>query len=233
MPYLSREGEVFVLYLGNEGEDDNESRFHPDWMDAVHARLDEVEASEGPAALVVTATGKFFSNGLDVEWIFGNLDGLPEYLDRSHTIFSRLLAFPMPTVAAISGHAFGAGAMLAMSTDFQVMRSDRGFFCLPEVDLGMPFTVGMSALLNSRLPKQAAIEAMTTGRRYGGADALASGIVQAALPGEEVLPTAIERAASLIAKRGPNLGSIKRSIHGALLGDLAITTRETGFSFGQ
>ncbi len=224
---------MFVLYLGNEGEDDNENRFHPDWMDAVHARLDEVEASEGPAALVITATGKFFSNGLDVQWIFGNLDGLPEYLDRSHTIFSRLLSFPLPTVAAIGGHAFGAGAMMAISADFQVMRSDRGFFCLPEVDLGMPFTVGMAALINSRLPKQTAIEAMTTGRRYGGPDALGAGIIQTAVPGEDVLPTAIKHAASLVAKRGPNLAGIKRSIHGALLDDLAIETRGTGLTFGQ
>ncbi|GGC65927.1 enoyl-CoA hydratase/isomerase family protein [Hoyosella rhizosphaerae] len=232
MPYLTRDGDVFVLYLGNEGEQDNENRFHPDWMDAVHASLDEVEASEGPAALVVAATGKFFSNGLDVEWIFGNLDKVPEYLDRSHTIFSRLLTFPMPTVSAIQGHAFGAGAMLAISTDFQVMRSDRGFYCLPEVDLSMPFTVGMNALLNSRLPKQTAIEAMTTGRRFGGEDALKSGIVQSAVPGEDVLATAVSRVANNASKRGPNLAGIKRSIHGDLLAALAVKTRDTPFSFG-
>src|ERR1051325_8852588 len=72
MPYLERDGDVFVLYLGNEGQTDNENRFHPDWIDAVHGLLDEVEASEGPAALVTVATGKFYSNGLDTDWLFAN-----------------------------------------------------------------------------------------------------------------------------------------------------------------
>src|SRR5690606_12300954 len=85
MPYLERSGDVFVLYLGNEGETDNENRFSPGWIDAFHAALDEVEASEGPAALVTVATGKFYSNGLDTDWVFGNLDKIHGYLDRVHT----------------------------------------------------------------------------------------------------------------------------------------------------
>lgn len=47
MPYLEREGDVFVVYLGSEGQADSENRFHPDWIDAFHGLLDQVEASEG------------------------------------------------------------------------------------------------------------------------------------------------------------------------------------------
>ena len=65
MPTLDRHDDVFVLDLG-----DTENRFHPDWLTAVHAALDEVEAAEGPRALVTAATGKFFSNGLDLTgWV--------------------------------------------------------------------------------------------------------------------------------------------------------------------
>ncbi len=96
MPYLNRQGDVFVLYLGNEVRRDNENRFHPDWIDATHALLDEVEAHEGPAALVTTATGKFLHERPHTDWIFGNLDKLPGYLDRVHTVFSRLLAADLP-----------------------------------------------------------------------------------------------------------------------------------------
>lgn len=232
MPYLDRDGDVFILNLGNEGETDNENRFHPDWIDATHAALDEVEAHEGPAALVTTATGKFFTNGLDTTWIFANTDKLPEYLDRVHTIYSRLLAFPMATVAAVQGHSFGAGAMLATSHDFRVMRADRGFYCLPEVSLNMPFTVGMSALLNTRLPKQTAVEAMTTGRRYGGSDALGAGIVDEIADGDGVLTAAVTRAAALTATRGANLAGIKRGIHHDALAALATVTDKSNFSFG-
>ncbi len=111
-----------------------------------HALLDEVEAHDGPAALVTTATGKFCSNGLDTDWVFANLTELPAYLDTVHDLYVRMLTFPAATVAAVQGHAFGAGAMLALAHDFRVMRADRGFWCLPEVQLNMPFTVGMSAL---------------------------------------------------------------------------------------
>ncbi|MGC0364976.1 enoyl-CoA hydratase/carnithine racemase [Rhodococcus sp. 27YEA15] len=232
MPYLERDGDVFILYLGNEGEADNENRFGPDWIDELHGKLDEVEAHEGAAALVTTATGKFYTNGLDTNWIFANLDGLPGYLDKVHSIYTRLLTFPMATVAAVQGHAFGAGAMLASAHDFQVMRADRGYYCLPEVSLNMPFTVGMSSLLTSRLPKQTAIEAMTTARRFGGADALAAGIVQEIADGDSVLAAAVARAAAATATHGANLAGIKAGIHRAALADLATPTDKSNFSFG-
>lgn len=235
MPYVTRTDDVFTLFLGDEGvelsETNPENRFSPDWVDAVHARLDEIEAQAAgsPAALVVTATGKFFSNGLDVMYILANAEQLPTYLDRVHTVFSRLLTFPMTTVAAVNGHAFGAGAMLVLSCDFAVMRDDRGFFCLPEVSLKMGFTVGMASLLRSRLPYQTAVEAMTTGRRYGGADAVAAGIVAGAVSEAELLPAATARAAANAAADGPTLNKIKNDLHTLLIADLAVPTTEVKF----
>ncbi len=234
MPYLERDGDVHILFLGDkDGPENNESRFHPDWIDAVHALLDEVEATEGPSALVTTATGKFFTNGLDTDWLFANLGRVPWYLDRVHTLYSRLLAFPMATVAAVQGHAFGAGAMLATAHDFRIVRADRGFYCLPEVNLSMPFTVGMSALVTSRLPKQVAIEAMTTGKRFGGADAVAAGIADHAAAKDEVLSSAVERAGALTSTRGKNLAGIKSGIHTDVLAALNTPTDESNFSFGN
>ena len=64
---------------------------------------------------------------------------------RVHELLARLLEIGVPTVAAIQGHAFAAGAMLALAHDERVMRADRGWSCLPEVDINIPFTPGMSA----------------------------------------------------------------------------------------
>ena len=208
MPQLDRDGEVFVLNLGSD-----ENRFNPDWLVALNALLDEVEAATGPRALVTTATGKFWTNGLDLTWLSENLDQRRPFVDSVHALFARFLALPMPTVAACQGHVFAAGAMLALAHDARVMRVDRGFFCLPEVDIQIPFTPGMGALIQARLAPQVAHEAMTTGRRYGGELALAADIVDAAVPEQEVRPEAVARAAALAGKAGPTLGAIKEQMY--------------------
>lgn len=232
MPFLERDGDVFVLTLATADGTNPENRFHPDWVAQVHSLLDEAEAAEGPAALVTVGAGKFYSNGLDTDYLFAHADTMPRYLDLVHTVYTRLLRFPMATVAAVQGHAFGAGAMLALCHDTVTMREDRGYFCLPEVSLGMPFTVGMSTLLNRRLPRQTAIEAMTTGRRYGGTDAVAAGIAQNVASEADLLASAVEQAAARTAHRGPNLTSIKNSIHVDTLTALSVSTASSGFSFG-
>ncbi|OLF15973.1 enoyl-CoA hydratase-related protein [Actinophytocola xanthii] len=203
MPTLTRDADVFVLDLG-----DGENRFHPDWLTEVEEALATVEQTT-PRALVTTATGKIYSNGLDLEWLGRNGDQLTSYVGRVQELLARVLEFPAPTVAAIQGHAFAAGAMLALAHDFRVMRADRGYFCLPEVDIDIPFTPGMSALIQAKLTPAAAVEAMTTGRRFGGTDATAAGLVDAAVPETEVLATAVERVRPLAAKNPRTLAAIK------------------------
>src|SRR6185369_10462166 len=109
-------------------------------------------------------------------------------------LMGRVLVLPVPTVAAMNGHAFAAGGMLALAHDFRVMRADRGFFCLPEVDIQLPLAPGMTALIKNRLSPQAFRDTILTGARIGGADAQARGIVDEAVPGSEVLTRAIARA---------------------------------------
>jgi Delta3-Delta2-enoyl-CoA isomerase len=212
MPTLDRDGDVFLLNLG-----DGENRFNPEWVGAVSALLDEVAAADGPRALVTTATGKIWSNGLDLEWMGQNAGEIPAFVPTVHALFGQVLALPVPAVASIQGHCFAAGGMLAVAHDFRVMRGDRGFFCLPEVDINIPFTPPMAALIQARLSKATAHEAMTTGRRYGGTDALAAGIVDDAVGEDEVLARAVERAAALAGKAGPTLGAIKEGMYGPAL----------------
>jgi enoyl-CoA hydratase/carnithine racemase len=203
---LKRDDDVYVLDLG-----DGENRFHPDWLAAVNGALDEVE--QAPAPLVTTASSKIYSNGLDLDWLGQHGDQLQTYVAQVHGLLARMLAFPAPTVAAIPGHAFAGGAMFALAHDFRVMRADRGYFCLPEIDINIPFTPGMAALIQSKPTPAAAHEAMTTGRRYGGTDAAASGIVDEAVPEAEVLAKALERVRSLTGKNPQTLAAIKTQMY--------------------
>jgi len=215
VPTLDRDAEVFLLNLG-----DSENRFHPSWLDEVAGHLETVVSAEGPRALVTTATGKFFSNGLDLDWLQQNSGDFITYVVQVHRLFDRVLTLPVPTVAAIQGHAFAGGAMLALAHDFRVMRADRGYVCLPEVDINIPFTRGMSALIQGKLSAKTAHEAMTTGRRYGGTDALDAQIVDAVAHEDDVLSTAIEMARPLAAKAGDTLGTIKTRMYPAAIGAL-------------
>ncbi|TDC90642.1 enoyl-CoA hydratase/isomerase family protein [Actinomadura sp. 7K507] len=205
---LQRDGDVYVLRF-----DAGENRFSPGFLDAAEAALDTLEKNDGPAALVTAGTGKFYSNGLDLDWLGANEDRFEDYLRRIHGLFARVLSLPMPTVAALNGHAFAGGGMLALAHDFAVMRTDRGYFCLPEVDLGMTFTPGMNALIQARLPKRTAHEAMVTGRRYTAAQAEEAGIVQRTAAEEEVLPAAVEWAASMAGKNGKTVGKIRADLY--------------------
>jgi enoyl-CoA hydratase/carnithine racemase len=206
---VERTGEVAAVRMRA-----GENRFNPDNLDAIDAALDEVEgAYGGPSPLVITGEGRFFSNGLDLDWMSQAPAGEPvRVLDRVHALFARLLAFPSFTVAAVNGHAFAAGAMLALACDARVMRADRGFFCLPEVDIRIPFSPGMSALIAAKLPAAVAHEAMITGRRYGGTDAAAVGIVHEAAAEGEVLERARARAAAVGVKSPETMRAIKRGL---------------------
>ena len=212
MPALDRHDDVFILDIG-----DTENRFHPDWLASVNDLLDEVENAEGPRTLVTAATGKFFSNGLDLDWLSAHSGDASQYLSAVHELLARVLALPVITVAALQGHTFAAGAMFSLAHDFRVMRSDRGFWCLPEADINLPFTVGMSALIQARLTPQTAHEAMTTGRRYGGHDALAAAIVDRIADEHGVRQAAVEIAQPQAAKAGPTVGTIKTRMYGPVL----------------
>jgi Delta3-Delta2-enoyl-CoA isomerase len=215
MPVLDRQDQVFVLDLG-----DGENRFHPDWVASVTDALDEVAKADGPRALVTAATGKFYSNGLDLEWLMANPGRQEEYIASVHELLATLLSLPAVTVAAVQGHAFAAGAMFTLPHDFRVMRADHGYWCLPEVDINLPFTPGMSALIQGRLAPQTAHEAMITARRYGGHDAHAAGIVDRAVSEDAVRSAAIEIASAQADKAGDILGAVKAGMYGPVLAAL-------------
>lgn len=207
---LKDAGEGVRILTFNAGE----NRFHPDFLASFEDALSRLASDDDVRALVTTGSGKFYSNGLDLDWLTANGDQSEAYLKRVNALYAQLLELPLPTIVAVNGHAFAGGGMLALAHDFAVMRSDRGWFCLPEVDLGMPFTPGMSALIQARLSKATAHEAMITGRRYTGEEALAAGIVQKLAPEAEVLAEATAWASQLAAKNnGRAVGVIRRGMY--------------------
>jgi enoyl-CoA hydratase/carnithine racemase len=223
MASLERDGDVFVLNLG-----DAENRFNAESLDALEDHLDEVEAAPPPRALVSTASGKYWGLGLDLEWMATQGEEAAVFLARVHELLARTLELAVPSVAALQGHTFAAGAMFALAHDQRVMRADRGYFCLPEIDISLPFTPGMSALIAARLPNRTAHEAMTTGRRYGGTAAAEAWIVDEAVDEAEVMPRALARAEGLAGKDPGTLKAMKRTLYREILEALRAAPAVTG-----
>ena len=219
MPHLSQHDGVWLLDLG-----DGENRFSPSWIDTALALLDDAATGAPDRGLVTVATGKFWSNGLDVDWIGRHPERLAEYLTTVERLLGRVLRYPAPTAAAVQGHAFGAGAMLALAHDWRFMRADRGYLCLPEVDLGLPFNPGMLALLQAKLTPAQATELMITGRRLGGDQAQAAGVVTKAVDEPSLRSAAIGCVHAHAAKPAGAVGRIKQDLYApalALLEDAA------------
>ncbi|AYF79567.1 enoyl-CoA hydratase/isomerase family protein [Nocardia yunnanensis] len=216
---------MFVAYLGERGEGEGENRFHPDWVRGMEDLLDRVEGSSGARGLVTVGAGKFYSTGFDVEWAAAHPERINENVGRLLGLFARIVTLPMPTVAAINGHAYGAGAFLAVAHDYRVMRGDRGYVCFPGVTLGVNYAPGMVELAQAQLPLPLARRALVTGHRYGGAEALAAGLVDSVAGEDDVLRSAVEYAQSLAHTAGPALGHVKSTLYrtatAALLGSVA------------
>ena len=152
---LEQHGHVSVLTLNN-----GENRWTTNMVREMNLALDEVEQTEGPQALVTASSDpKFFSNGLDLEWITSDGEHIggdrKVFGDEAMKLFARLITFPMPTIAAVNGHAFGAGFMWALCHDQRVMRQDRGMMCANEVEIGMAIPEPELALFHHKLPRHA------------------------------------------------------------------------------
>lgn len=211
MPQLEKIDDVYLLRFSQPDDPAQapDNVFSLEFLDELEACIDELAAVTGPAALVTTGAGKFYSNGLDVEYAWGTEGALNPYIERVHEVFARVIELPMTTIAAINGHAFGAGAMLTLCHDVRLMRDDRGFWCLPEVARSMPFPPGMNALVKNTLPPQTSRLAMFTSHRFGAQDAQAAGIVDGISTEATLVDDCVQRAALATAVAGENIKGVR------------------------
>jgi len=206
-PRLERDGTVAVLNLGA-----GENRLNPDSTTAINALLDEIEGGHY-TAMVTAASGKIWCNGMDLPWLQGRFELGEQMLVGGELLSARILAFPVPTVAAVQGHAFGAGVILALAHDMRVMRIDRGFLCTPEVKFGGVFTPGNTTLLQARMTPQAAHRMVVLGMRFSAPEALAANLIDEAVPADELLARAVSLAASLGGDDRTAVRNLKRSLY--------------------
>lgn len=168
------------------------------------------------AALVTVGQGKFYSTGLMLNEPEVQKD-LPKHLSKNYLpLMGRFLVFPLVTVAAINGHAYAGGMVMAMANDFRIMRQDRGHLCMNEIELPSPVPAGMAAVINAKTPNPSAIrDCFLSAKRFSAEESLKFGLVDNICSEEACLREAKQLAkekARLIALM-PIVESIKRDMY--------------------
>ena len=209
----TKEGELHLVTM-NAGP----NVICPAWQKRMLDILDTVEADCGKgAALILTGDDKFFCNGLNLEVV---TQLAPEemvlFASRMAEIHKRFLVLPCPTVAAVNGHAFAGGAFMALSCDYRIMREDRGWFSVSEVDVGVPIPAPMMGILQGKLPANTARDAVLIGKRYTADEAIAAGIADGKAPVDELMEQAKTLASQLGTKEPGIFKTLKQTWFGPM-----------------
>ncbi len=214
---LEKKDSIYYLTMDSE-----ENRWNTTFVRDIAKALDKIENDEGPGALITSSTNpKFFSNGLDLDWMQSpenHLDGGDREVfgEEFMYLMGRVITLPIPTVCAINGHAFGAGFMFALSHDIRIMREDRGFLCANEMQLGLPIPRPELALFKHKVPANAFFETVQLSKRWTGSDALNAGIIQGVSSLEELPEVAQNKATELapLANNRKTFGHQKEMLYG-------------------
>lgn len=214
---LEKDGSIFVVTMNND-----KNMICPEWQDRMLEILDIMENDHGAGtAMVLIGHDKFFCNGLNLE-VLMQLDhaSQAEFGPKMAEIHRRMLLLPFPTVAAVNGHAFAGGAFVAMSCDYRIMREDRGWICVSEVDAGVPLPDSMMDVLRGKVPPATARDAILTGKRYAADEAIAAGLADGKAPMEGLLDAAKALATNLATKEPDVFKTIKQTYFGSMAAGL-------------
>ena len=177
--------------------------------------LSSVEANNDVCAVVITGSGKCFSAGLDLKTV-------PYYkpseqrlmVEELNDAILKLYGFPIPTVAAINGHAIAGGFILAISCDYRVGTNSACKLGLTESRVGIPFPVAAMEVLCAELAPAPARRMTLVGQNVGAEEAFRNGVLDELQPGDKVLSRARDIAKDLGMMPREAYAQIKRQLRG-------------------
>src|SRR5215216_3736679 len=141
---------------------------------------------------------KFFSAGFDVQEVFEyDRETMLEFFGRFIDLYEGMMGLPKPVIAAVNGHAFAGGAVLALASDWRVMAEGDFGFALNEINLGMALPPGMIRMAICAVGTRRARELVLEGRTLRPAEALETGLACELATTEAVIERARERALRL------------------------------------
>ncbi len=209
-----KDGTVAIINMTN-----GENRHNPTSVAEILTAFDEIEKDPEVSSVVIRSSdAKNWTIGIDLNWLMDvfskqDLQTIRDFMYSLNRMFTRILLFPTPVIAAINGHAFASGSIMACACDFRFMKADRGFFCFPEVDINIPFLPGMLAIMRKALPYHKLEEMVLSGKRYGAAELERNRVLVKACENEEALMKEAIAFARTFAKKRPIFGELKRRLN--------------------
>ncbi|KAL5545107.1 hypothetical protein UlMin_008891 [Ulmus minor] len=227
---LEKRGNIFILTLTGPGE----HRLNPNLLDEIQSALDQVRSeATSSSALITTAHGKFFSNGYDLNWAQSYESRTILMTSKFRSVVADLLSLPMPTISAVTGHASAAGFILAFSHDYVLMRKDRGFLYMSELDVELPISTWFVALIKCKIGAPAARRlVLLKAAKLTAKEAVEKGIIDSAHDNaEETIAAAGRLAEQLVGKKWN--GTVYAQIRGELLKEALYEIRVISTSIGS
>lgn len=217
----------------------------PNKLNAINQRMvHELRAVAGAVradstirAVVFTGGGRAFSAGADIAELV-RMAGPPEFfrfIEDIQTTYNAIEDLAVPTIAALNGLAYGGGCELALACDLRIMAED-ATIGVPEIKIGALPGAGGTQRLSKMLAPAIAMRMIYFGDPLSAQDAVRHGLVNALVPKEQVLGTALEWATRLAESPPLALTCAKMLVHAGMNADLKTgmeaARAAVGFLFG-
>jgi enoyl-CoA hydratase/carnithine racemase len=202
-----REGELLIVTLARG----KANPLNETMVEELITALGAATSDDIRGVVVASDRPKFFSSGFDVGEVFQyERDRMADFFGRFIDLYEGILRLPKPVVAAVSGHAFAGGAVLALACDARVMAEGEFGFALNEVNLGVVVPPGFVRMAIAAVGVRNAREIILEGKTLSPARAFEMGLADAVVKPEAVLERAIARARELAAKPPLAFGAVKQ-----------------------
>lgn len=198
----SRQGPVVIMTM----DDGRANALGPDMVAALNAALDQAEADPEVGSVVIAGRPGRFSGGFDLKLIgSGDIEAVKAMVRGGGDLIRRIYGGPLPVVAACTGHAVAAGALLLLGCDERVgpgADSDpdagpRVKIGLNEVAIGLTLPLWALAIAQERLSPAQKQRSVVNSRLYDGPGAVEAGFLDTVVPAGEVVERAIAEATTL------------------------------------
>ena|SRR5438445_2921544 len=222
---FARDAQVAVISI----DDGKANALSPDVLGAISDGLDKAEGDGASTVLLHGRPGKF-SAGFDLSIMTAGIEPMQQLVTQGGELLLRIFEYPMPVVAACTGHALAGGALLLLVSDVRIADDGPFKIGLNEVAIGMGLPIYAVEFARYRMPPSA-FDSAILGEVFGPQDAARHGYIDAVAEASAVDEALAEahrlsnlRAGAVRRTKALARGAIARHVRDTLAADMASLT---------